>query len=348
MAWASGAFTRTNGTNTGSTLWNSDKTDGTKITSSRHDTHDQDLADGINASVTKDGANTHATSAGTDTVTLTLTPAATAYSAGMVVTFKAGGTNTGAATLNISGLGAKAIEALGAAISANDITADDLVSVGYDGTAFQMISPVRSIDTGIASLVADTSPQLGGNLDLNGNTITGLVIGTNAQAQGAVLDDLNTLGVNSADSEFLVGTGAGALAWESGATARASLGLAIGTDVQAFDSDILKADTDDTLTAGFASTADADGTKSSGTYTPTTAGGNFKTATNGGAHTLAPQTEVSTIVIQYTNNGSAGAVTTSGWDAVTGDALTTTNGDDFMLYLTVVGAFQHLHVSALQ
>lgn len=55
-----------------------------------------------------------------------------------------------------------------------------------------------------------------------------LVIGTNVQAYGAVLDDLNTLGANSADSEFLVGTGAGALIWESGNTARTSLGLGTG------------------------------------------------------------------------------------------------------------------------
>ena len=69
-------------------------------------------------------------------------------------------------------------------------------------------------------------------------TTLGLVIGTDVQAQGAVLDDLNTLGANSADGEFLVGTGAGTLAWESGATARASLGLAIGSDVQAYDADL--------------------------------------------------------------------------------------------------------------
>ena len=125
-------------------------------------------------------------------------------------------------------------------------------------------------------------------------------------------------------------------------------GAVIGTDVQAYNADTLFADVDDTLTAGFAATADADGTKTSGTYTPTTAGGNFKTATNGGAHTLAPQTSVSTIVIQYTNDGSAGSITTSGWDKVSGDSLTTTNGHDFMMYLTVIGSFQHLHVVALQ
>jgi len=64
-------------------------------------------------------------------------------------------------------------------------------------------------------------------------TLSSKIAPAGVQTQGAVLDDLNTTGANSADGEILVGTGAGALAWESGATARTSLGLAIGTDVVA-------------------------------------------------------------------------------------------------------------------
>lgn len=60
----------------------------------------------------------------------------------------------------------------------------------------------------------------------------GLVIGTNVQAFGAVLDDLNTLGIVGANSEFLVGTGEGVLAWESGATVRTSLGVGTGDSPQ--------------------------------------------------------------------------------------------------------------------
>ncbi len=48
------------------------------------------------------------------------------------------------------------------------------------------------------------------------------------QNYGPVLDDLNTVGQVGANSEFLVGTGAGTFAWESGATVRTSLGLGIG------------------------------------------------------------------------------------------------------------------------
>lgn len=40
-----------------------------------------------------------------------------------------------------------------------------------------------------------------------------------------VLEDLNTLGAPSADGEFIVATGAGAFAYESGTTVRTSLGL---------------------------------------------------------------------------------------------------------------------------
>jgi hypothetical protein len=110
----------------------------------------------------------------------------------------------------------------------------------------------------------------------------------------------------------------------------------------------LLSDTDVTLTAGYDYTVDADGTKSSGTYTPTYAGGNMKSATNGGAHSLAPQSSSGVIVIQYSNNSSAGTIITSGFDIVTGDDFTTTNGHNFMCTLTVVGSFQQLDIAALQ
>jgi hypothetical protein len=58
------------------------------------------------------------------------------------------------------------------------------------------------------------------------------------QHQGDVLDDLNTLGTVASDGQIIVGTGAGAFAYESGATARTSLGLAIGTNVQAWDASL--------------------------------------------------------------------------------------------------------------
>ena len=90
------------------------------------------------------------------------------------------------------------------------------------------------------------------------------------------------------------------------------------------------------------------GINTSGTETLSAVNGNIQSGINGGAHTLAPQAQLSTIVVQYTNNASAGTLTTSGYTKVTGDDLTTTNGDDFMMYSTVVGSFKHLNVVALQ
>lgn len=112
----------------------------------------------------------------------------------------------------------------------------------------------------------------------------------------------------------------------------------------------VKDDEDKNLTAGYTATADDDGTKSSGTYTPAPAGGNLKTIVNGGAFTLAAPTATGdyTIIIQMTNNASAGSVTISGFTKQTGDSLTTTDGDDFFLFITKINGFTLLTVQALQ
>lgn len=58
MAWnGSGVFSRTNGVNNGTQVWNDDKLVNTKVRADLHDTHDQDLADGINACLAKNGEN---------------------------------------------------------------------------------------------------------------------------------------------------------------------------------------------------------------------------------------------------------------------------------------------------
>lgn len=110
----------------------------------------------------------------------------------------------------------------------------------------------------------------------------------------------------------------------------------------------LKLNGNQTLTGGFSATSYSAGTKSTGTYTPAASDGNLQYATNGGAHTLAPPSTDCTIVVQYTNNGSAGSITTSGFTKVTGDTLTTTNGDDYLCFITKINGFSHLHKQLLQ
>jgi hypothetical protein len=99
---------------------------------------------------------------------------------------------------------------------------------------------------------------------------------------------------------------------------------------------------------GFSSTAYNAGTKSSGTFTPVPASGNIQRAVNGGAHTLAPPATDCSMFIQYTNNGSAGAITTSGFTVADVDDLTTTSGHDFFFVITVANGFSWLLVKALQ
>lgn len=139
----------------------------------------------------------------------------------------------------------------------------------------------------------------------------------------------------------------GLLAAANAAAARVILGLVIGTDVQAYDAATLKSNVAATLTKGYNATAYSAGTKSTGTFTPDPANGNLQYAVNGGAHTLAPPASDCSMVIQYTNNGSAGAITTSGFTKVTG-SFTTTNGDDFHCVITRVNALSLLNIVALQ
>jgi hypothetical protein len=57
MPWNSGTFTRSNGTYSGANVWLDDETNLFDIVSGRHDTHDEDMADGVNACLNRDGEN---------------------------------------------------------------------------------------------------------------------------------------------------------------------------------------------------------------------------------------------------------------------------------------------------
>lgn len=67
--------------------------------------------------------------------TLTVSPAITAYTAGMSFLCQLPAATTGASTVNINGLGAKALLVNGAATTTNLVTAGTYLLV-YNGTAF--------------------------------------------------------------------------------------------------------------------------------------------------------------------------------------------------------------------
>ncbi|MGZ8432772.1 MAG: hypothetical protein ACXWYM_00310 [Candidatus Binatia bacterium] len=188
-----------------------------------------------------------------------------------------------------------------------------------------------------------------GNIALFDST-TGKLIKNSAyspssfQAVDQALTDISGLAVT--DGNFIVGDGVNWVA-ESGATVRASLGLTIGTHVQEYDADTMKSDVTANLTVGYTTTSYNAGTKTTGTFTPDPALGNFQHAVNGGAHTLAPPANACAIIIEYLNNGSAGAITTSGFTKVTG-TFTTTDTNKFHCSIIKGNSYSSLDIRALQ
>ena len=88
-----------------------------------------------------------------------------AYSDGMHICFRANSTNTGAATVNVNGLGVKSLKDYsGAALSAGAIVSGAFTSAIYDNTNgyFRVIAPLVTISSvstfSINTLTAETSP----------------------------------------------------------------------------------------------------------------------------------------------------------------------------------------------
>lgn len=185
----------------------------------------------------------------------------------------------------------------------------------------------------------------------NASLLTGggsTTLHTHPSGGGTGLGDFSSNTSTSVDSEIVLfssttgklgkrATTTGILKGTSGVLSAATAGT-----------DYLDKGTTSTLTVGYSVTPYSAGTKSSGTFTPDEANGNFQYYTNGGAHTLAPPTNNCTLILQITNNGSAGTITTSGFTKVTGTAPTTTNADKFIGYVTKINGFSHLSWQALQ
>lgn len=180
MAWnGSGTFSRTNGVHTGTGVWADDKAAGAKILASRHDTHDQDVATGINACLTKNGENTpsahlsylntqsyvSSTGGSSNAYTVTLSPAATAYYSGMTLRVIWNHTNTGAATLNVNGLGAKDIRRMTGQVLIGDECPNGTSAVlVYNGSEFILLTESPRMPIGPFSYTFDIIANM--NVDL--------------------------------------------------------------------------------------------------------------------------------------------------------------------------------------
>jgi len=173
MGWSGGNYTKGNAATGG---WTGDASLGIGIEAGRHDTQDNDFASGIDNCIAKDGQNfatadlpmntkkhtnvgnasarNHyaaagqvqdgsfvwlGTTGGTSTAfTVTATPTIIALTTGAQYVFKANAANGAAATLKIDGTTATVMQRQGTALVGNEFKANDIVSVVYDGTNFQI------------------------------------------------------------------------------------------------------------------------------------------------------------------------------------------------------------------
>lgn len=107
----------------------------------------------------QDGTGVYSATVGgtADVITLTPSPAITAYAAGQTFYWIASGVNTTNVTVDINGVGAKALTKNGAiALVAADIPSGMLIGAIYDGTQFQLIA--KGAVTGKGADIASASP----------------------------------------------------------------------------------------------------------------------------------------------------------------------------------------------
>lgn len=171
----------------GQTTWTGNQNAGsTKITALAVGTAN---TDSITLGQSQDGGMKYAAGTGTDTITMTLSPAITAYAAGQHFFFKqAGSANTGATTLNVNSVGAKSITKKGTtALAASDIPANAMVHVVYDGTQFQLMN----VGTDVGITASETVTLTNKTIDLTDNTLQGTLAELNTAITDATIVDLD-------------------------------------------------------------------------------------------------------------------------------------------------------------
>lgn len=131
----------------------------------------------------------------TNSYAITLSPAPTAYAAGMVVRFKVTNGNTSAVTLNVNALGAKSVKTRdGKDLLSGQIAAGALVTATYDGTNFQTDITSRYTGTAAATLAAGVQTFAHG-LGVTPSRVRVVLLCTTNQSPWTANDELDIAGV---------------------------------------------------------------------------------------------------------------------------------------------------------
>lgn len=108
-----------------------------------------------------------------DVITASTIPAFTAYTTGQSFTLIAGGTNTTNVTININGLGAKAVTKNGATpLAAGDIVSGGVYKIVYDGTQFVLASNASTL-AGFRNLLVNGNFLINQRAYVSGAATTG-------------------------------------------------------------------------------------------------------------------------------------------------------------------------------
>ena len=194
MPWdGHGNFNRTSGVYTGADVWEQSRAAGRNVRSDDFDSHDEDLAEGLENCLARDGQNqptanlpmggkrhlnisngqarnqypsiaqiqdrslTFIPASGVggtaDAITLTPSPVITAYVAGQTFTFEAEFDSTGNVTVNVSSLGAKAVYVDESQAGSEAIINGRVYDIIYDGTNFQLKGSVISAGSVVSGVL---------------------------------------------------------------------------------------------------------------------------------------------------------------------------------------------------
>jgi len=166
------------------------------------------------AGQTQDGALAYLTGvSGTNTILASVSPTPAAYAAGQRFTFIVGTTNTGAVTLNVSSLGAKAIKKKMSggkvALVAADLIAAQSAEVFYDGTDFiletaRTYSQGANIDSALTPGTINLDTATGDLIDVTGTT--GITAITLTQGEGRTVRFTGILTLTNGASLVLPGS----------------------------------------------------------------------------------------------------------------------------------------------